>query len=137
VLPATTLFRILCNAELIPIVLDGNTLPLHLGRRRRLFTPAQHTALAARDDGCAFPGCERPPRFCEAHHNREWDRDNGPTDVDNGCMLCNYHHALVHREGWIARIAANGFPEFIPPRAYDPDRRPRQHHRYRMKSRSA
>lgn len=34
--------------------------------------------------------------FLEAHHIRWFSRDEGPTDVDNGVMLCSYHHHLVH-----------------------------------------
>jgi hypothetical protein len=55
-------------------------------------------ALVARDGGCAFPGCDRKPRWCDAHHLKHWE-DDGPTDLDNGCLLCRRHHTLVHN-GW-------------------------------------
>ncbi|MGH8970366.1 MAG: HNH endonuclease, partial [Actinomycetes bacterium] len=65
------------------------------------------------------------------HHGWHW-ADGGPTDVDNGALLCLYHHQQVHRQGWTVALAPNGFPQFIPPASIDPDRRPRQHHRYRL-----
>jgi Domain of unknown function (DUF222) len=122
--------RALCAAGVLPLVFRGPSRPMHLGRRRRLFTPAQHAVLAARDRGCAFPSCTRAPAACTAHHMRHW-AEGGPTDVGNGCLLCAHHHALVHREGWATRLARNGYPEFVPPPAYDPHRRPRQHLRFR------
>jgi hypothetical protein len=111
------------------MVFTGPARPLRLGRTRRLFTIGQHAVLAARDRGCAFPGCTRPPDACAAHHGRHWTQ-GGRTDIENGCLLCEYHHALVHREGWGVRLARNGYPEFVPPPAIDPTGRPRQHLRY-------
>ena len=35
--------------------------PLDVGREQRLFTARQRIALAARDGGCRWPGCDRPP----------------------------------------------------------------------------
>ncbi|WP_242419678.1 HNH endonuclease signature motif containing protein, partial [Frankia sp. CpI1-P] len=34
--------------------------------------PHLRRALAARDRGCTFPGCDRPPSWCEAHHVIHW-----------------------------------------------------------------
>ncbi len=50
-----------CQAALIPTVLDGDSLPLDLGRDQRLFSKAQRNALAVRDRGCSFGGCDEPP----------------------------------------------------------------------------
>ncbi len=43
-------------------------------------------ALVARDRGCAFPGCDRPPAMCQVHHCQHWAH-HGETKVEN-CMLC-------------------------------------------------
>ncbi|WP_396044261.1 DUF222 domain-containing protein [Aeromicrobium sp. UC242_57] len=59
-----------CNLGLIPQVFGGKSLPLDHGHEQRLFTKAQKQALAARDHGCTFPGCDRPPEQSEAHHYR-------------------------------------------------------------------
>jgi len=49
-------------------VLGAASEPLDVGRATRLIPPAIRRALIARDRGCAFPGCRRPPRWCDAHH---------------------------------------------------------------------
>ena len=60
-----------------------------------------------RDQGCVFAGCERPPAWCEAHHARPWST-GGPTDIDNGCLLCCFHHHLVHAGEWTVLMAPDG-----------------------------
>jgi hypothetical protein len=119
----------LCDAAIIPMVFHGPGLALHVGRTRREFTPAQRRALTARDRGCTFPGCHRRASACAAHHLTHW-ADGGRTDLDNGALLCRWHHQLIHREGWEGRLDARGRPEYRPPASIDPERRPRQHLRY-------
>jgi hypothetical protein len=80
-------------------------------------------AVADRDKGCTFPGCERPPKHCQAHHVVEW-RDGGATAVENLALLCGRHHRIVHHTDWEIRMT-DGHPEFLPPRYVDPERRPR------------
>ena len=46
-----------CDAQVIPIVLDGAGQPLDIGRGSRVVPRHLRRALAARDRGCAFPGC--------------------------------------------------------------------------------
>jgi hypothetical protein len=50
---AKTARRLAADAQIIPVVLGGNSEVLDLGTPRRLFTRAQRIALAERDDGCA------------------------------------------------------------------------------------
>ncbi len=92
--------RLACAAGTVTITVDDNGQPLNLGRERRLFSRAQRVALAARDGRCRWPGCERPPSWCEAHHIKHWQRDGGRTDVADGILLCRHHHLLVHNNGW-------------------------------------
>src|SRR5256885_1129761 len=79
--------RIACDADVIPIVLNGEGVPLDVGRTHRLVKPQQRRALIARDKGCAFPGCTRSPRWTDAHHVIHW-KDGGPTDLHNLVLLC-------------------------------------------------
>jgi hypothetical protein len=131
VISAAAARRIACDAKLISAVLGGDGHPLDLGRTRRLFTPAQRRALALRDgDGCAFPGCDRPGSWCDAHHLRHW-LDGGPTDLSNGVLLCGWYHQVIHRGEWAVVMAADGRPDFIPPAFIDPARRPRRNTRHR------
>jgi len=122
--------RLACNANLIPVVLGSDSAILDLGLTRRLFDRYQRLALALRDGGCIWPGCERTPAWCEAHHITFW-ADGGPTDLANGCLLCPYHHHLIHSSaGWQIHLASDGLPEVIPPVRLDPTRHPRRHERF-------
>ncbi len=90
---------LLCSGWVRKIVRDPHTGEIiDLGRRQRPFSRAQRRALVHRDRGCVFPGCDRGPRWCDAHHLRPWE-DGGLTDLVNGVLLCRRHHQLVHR-GW-------------------------------------
>jgi hypothetical protein len=120
--------RLACNASLVPAVLGGDSAVLDLGLGRRLFDRYQRLALALRDKGCVFPGCDRPPTSCEGHHITTWAQ-GGPTDLANGCLLCPFHHHLVHAGEWAVRMATNGVPEIVPPARIDPDRKSIRHQR--------
>ena len=124
--------RIACDCELTAMLIDGDGVPLKLGRSERLVSPAQRRALIARDHGCAFPGCSRPPAWTQAHHIRHWI-DRGPTDLANLVLLCGQHHRVIHYDGWDIHMGTDGHPWFLPPAWMDPLRQPRpaqhrQHH---------
>ena len=108
----------------IPWVCGGEGEILDWGREKRLFTTAQKLALVTRDGGCAM--CGLPPGMTKAHHLRWWQRDSGPTDLDNGVLLCETCHHRIHDNGWEIRVdgvAARVW--FIPPPHVDPSRTPR------------
>ena len=114
--PGSVLDRTLCETGFIDVTLDSCGNPLDVGREHRLFTPPQRIALAARDGGCMWPGCDRPPVFCEAHHIDEWDAEEGRTDIDRGILLCAYHHLHLHLTGWkIVREGKGAFVLLPPP----------------------
>lgn len=122
---AATARRILCDVGALPVVLSGRGEPLDVGRPRRLFTGPQRVALAIRDGGCRFPGCDRPPSWSEAHHITPYSR-GGPTDLRNGVLLCRRHHLLVHDHGWeIRHDLSPGQLLLVPPVAVDRERTPR------------
>lgn len=123
--------RIACDADLIPAVLGGEGEILDLGRARRLFTRAQRKAITARDGGCAAPGCTLPAAWCEVHHIGHWEH-GGPTDVDNGVLLCSHHHHAVHA-GWWHIDMDDGVPWFTPAPHLDTDRTPRRNHFHRTR----
>ncbi|GAA1816069.1 HNH endonuclease signature motif containing protein [Agromyces neolithicus] len=114
--------RMAADAELIPAVLGGASVPLDLGRAARLFTRAQRLALAERDGGCA--SCGQNISYVEAHHIRWWERDTGPTNLSNGVMLCSFCHHSIHREGWQINASPNEV-WFTPPPHVDPDQKAR------------
>jgi len=97
---ATLTDRLRAAARRLPPVLGGApSQPLDVGRTTRVVQPAQRVALAVRDGGCVFPGCDRPLSWCEAHHLVHW-LDGGPTDLDNLVLVCRAHHRAVHEGGW-------------------------------------
>ena len=87
--------RLACTAGLLPVVLDGRSLPLDLGATQRLFSEAQRVALSTRHTHCAAEDCQRPFAWCEIHHRQPWSR-GGPTDLANAVPLCGYHHRQAH-----------------------------------------
>lgn len=126
----------LCDADILPVVLGGGSQVLDVGRAQRLATPAIRMALEQRDGGCVFPGCDRPPQACHAHHILPWWA-GGATAVDNLVLVCPHHHGIVEpgrhaaADRWQVRIRADGIAEVLPPLHVDPRRRPRLHARFR------
>lgn len=132
--------RLACDANLIPAVLGTDSRPLDLGRTHRLFMGTVRSALVLRDQGCAFPGCDATATMSEAHHIVPWYA-GGPTSLDNGVLLCAFHHRMVEPDPkrdehcWQIHFDQAGCPVFVPPRQVDLIRRPRQHQRYRLRDR--
>lgn len=132
---AGELRRLCCDADLVPAVLGAASEILDVGREHRLVTRALRTALTLRDGGCVFPGCQTRPAVCEAHHITPW-WNGGETALSNLALLCHHHHGLIEpakyatRDQWELRIGDDGTPEAIPPRRYDPRRRPLRHARF-------
>lgn len=106
-LDAGTLRRLACDADIIPVVLGGDSEPLDVGRAKRLFTGGLRTAIIHRDRGCTFPGCDRPPDWCDAHHVQPW-WVGGETSLDNAALLCARHHTIVHRDLLTAEVTSTG-----------------------------
>jgi hypothetical protein len=123
--------RLICDGDSRVVTFDESGQPLDVGREQRFFTKKQRIALAARDGGCVFGDCDKPPSMTEAHHIVYWARDKGQTNVKDGVCLCKFHHLLIHNHGWeIRRVAGRYY--LIPPRSIDPDQNP-----VPMRSRSA
>lgn len=110
-LPAWLIDQHACTSGQVPVVIDRDGNPLFLGREQRLFSPRQRVALAVRDGGCRWRGCDRPSSYCEAHHIDHYTRDEGRTDVDRGILLCRFHHMQLHHGGW--RITRDGTGDFV------------------------
>ncbi len=123
-LSAASARRLACDARVIPVVLGTAGEPLDVGRSSYPVTAAIWRALVARDGGCGFAGCDRPPEWTEAHHILPW-ADGGETSVDNCGLFCDFHHRRVHHEGWEVTLI-DGVVHVIPPPWVDPDRLPRR-----------
>ena len=114
-LSVSAIRRLACDAEIVPAVLGSRGEVLDVGRTQRLVTTAIWTALTVRDRHCAFPGCDRPPIMCHAHHIRHW-ADGGESKLANLVLLCGHHHRTIHDTPWEIRINPHDKrPEFLPP----------------------
>lgn len=99
-LPAETVRRLCCDAEVYPIVLGTASEVLDAGRMRRTASRSQRRALAAIHRTCAHPDCTAGFDVCRLHHVQFWTDQRGPTDLDNLLPLCERHHHLVHEGRW-------------------------------------
>jgi hypothetical protein len=102
-LPDGTTRTLRCAAELTALIVDSLGVPLAMGHKIRLATLDQKKALAVRDGGCTFSGCDAPVRWCDAHHMPGWEH-GGRTDLDSMALLCRWHHGIAHRTGWTTGI---------------------------------
>ncbi|WP_421735371.1 DUF222 domain-containing protein [Cellulomonas sp.] len=91
------LAQALCDCEITRIVMTAEGVPLDLGRTKRTYAGVHRRAVVARDRQCAWNGCHTSARWSQVHHLRWWDRDRGSTSIENGVLLCDYHHHEVHR----------------------------------------
>lgn len=118
-----TVIRSLCEADVNLAVFGGPGELLYYGRSRRTASPAQKQALFVRDGGCVF-GCDTPLEYLRAHHIEEWAKDQGRTDIDTMCLVCDIDHDWIHHDGWHVTMT-NGRPAVIPPPWIDPRQTPR------------
>ncbi len=115
-LPAATARRMACDAAIIPAVYGADSEILDFGRRTRTISAGLRHFLTARDGGCTWPGCDRPPSYTEAHHRKHWI-DGGETNPEDLELLCVAHHHKVHEGGWNMTIGQDPdrTPWFWPP----------------------
>ncbi len=104
-LPARTLRQLACDAQILPAIFSGSSVPLDLGRARRTASGSQRAALVARDKHCI--GCGAKASWCQAHHIVHW-QDRGPTNLDNMCLLCSRCHHKVHDQDWTVHRTPTG-----------------------------
>ena len=79
-----------CDAAVVPIVMNGKGQPLDVGRATRTIPDGLRRAVAARDRGCAHPGCGRPVSWRNPSHRAVGARRSD--HVSNLVMLCRAHH---------------------------------------------
>ena len=99
--------RLACNAGILPMVLAGRSRPLDVGRKKRFHDSAQRTAMGIRDGECRAAGCDIPAAWTEAHHLRPWSA-GGRTSVDDGVLLCGFHHHQAHDRRYDMTTLASG-----------------------------
>jgi hypothetical protein len=65
----------------------------------RAIPQALTMALVVRDRVCAVPGCGESDHLQVDHRDVDYSK-GGPTELDNLCRLCVYHHDLKTHGGW-------------------------------------
>ncbi|MFJ2618320.1 HNH endonuclease signature motif containing protein [Glutamicibacter sp. NPDC087344] len=113
---------LLCNAGLYPVVLNGKSQILDLGRTQRLFSKAQARAIRAAYRGCAYPGCSMPAERCELDHLDKWEH-GGSTDIGSSNLHCEVHHIARHCGLFHAVKVPGSRPMVLLPKSLDPQRR--------------
>lgn len=76
--------RLACDASVSRVIVGPGSRPLEAGRSTRVVPATIRRALWVRDRGCRFPGCGRPPGWCDAHHVVHW-ADGGTTGSRTSC----------------------------------------------------
>ena len=100
----STVKSLLCDAGIHRFITDGASITLDAGRTTRTVNHHLFTALALRDQGCRFPGCDRPVTHCEAHHAIPWQH-GGETTTQNLVLLCwRHHHDFAHHPQWQLKL---------------------------------
>ncbi|MFC9980560.1 DUF222 domain-containing protein [Gordonia sp. NPDC127522] len=113
--------QVSCDGSLTEIILNGEGVPLQMGHTHRLYPAHLRKAIIVRDACCIK--CGAPPSHTQVHHVTHW-ADGGPTDLDNGCLLCQRCHTQVHHHGWDIVMGFDRHPWLVPPASIDPQRRP-------------
>jgi Domain of unknown function (DUF222) len=99
VVPAATVQRLACDASIRRVLLGPDSAVIDVGRALRVPSGAGRAALRVRDQGCVWPGCDRPSSWTNAHHVLHWGH-GGDTNLENLVLLCHRHHWSVHEGGW-------------------------------------
>ena len=96
--------RYLCDARIHRVLVDAESMVLDYGREERTAPAHLFRALVVADRRCRWPGCDRQPIWCHAHHVWWWEH-GGPTDLDNLVLLCSRHHHPVHEGGYQLKLS--------------------------------
>lgn len=114
VLSAEDARRLACDADIARVLTGPDGVVVDVGRTARTATADQWRALRLRDKGCTWPGCDRPPGWCQSHHIIWWE-NGGRTDLANMTLLCSHHHHRVHDHGWSLERLDDGGLRFTGP----------------------
>jgi hypothetical protein len=121
-----TIQRLACDAGYHRVVTQGRSSILDYGTTRRNIPVNLFNALVVRDRGCRFPGCDRPPHWCEAHHIDHWE-NHGPTKIENLVLACSRHHHLLHMPGWHIQLQPDATTHVTTPTGHTLIDRPPGH----------
>lgn len=96
VLPSFLRDTVCCDAMVTTVWLNSTGVPFDVGTPTSSIPIRNRRAAIARDRHCRYPGCARPARWGDVHHNQHRCRQ-GTHEITNLVVLCKFHHQLVHR----------------------------------------
>ena len=102
-LPVVAVRRLACQAQILPVVMNSDGVPIDVGRQNRLATARQRRLIFAMYRTCAVPDCDVGVAHCVPHHIEYWE-NGGRTDLNNLVPLCSRHHHAAHEGGWGLRL---------------------------------
>lgn len=92
------------------LLTDARREAVELSTERYEPSPPIWREVVARDQHCAYPGCDRPAVRSELDHTVPWPE--GATRTGNLAPLCTLHHQVKHSEGFRMRRLEDGRLEF-------------------------
>ena len=103
--------RLACSAAIMPFVMGGKSVIHDQGRARRLFSDSIRTALNLLYPECTVDDCSIPAAWTEAHHKVPWSK-GGRTRLEDGTLLCPFHHHRAHDPAWNVTYHHDGTTSF-------------------------
>ena len=99
--------RIACEAGILPVVLNGTSQTLDLGRTKRFHSQSQRIAASIEHPTCQAANCDWPAGMSHMHHLDPWHQ-GGTTDLSKTAVLCPRHHTLIHHHDYAHEIRPDG-----------------------------
>jgi len=107
-IPADTIRRLMCEADVTRVIMRGASEVVDVGRTQRLATPAIRKAVWARSGGVCEICHQVPAIRCQVHHIRPWEH-GGETSLENSLLVCSHDHHLLHEGRHTVKRTAEGF----------------------------
>ncbi|WP_460809636.1 HNH endonuclease signature motif containing protein [Nocardioides salsibiostraticola] len=92
-----------CEAGILPVILNGTSQVLDLGRTKRFHTRSQRIAASIEHPTCQAANCDWPAGMSHMHHLDPWHQ-GGATDLNRTAVLCPRHHTLIHHHDYAHEI---------------------------------
>jgi hypothetical protein len=108
-----TVHRLTCDGRCQVVVDDLLGRTVEVAKTKHAVPRWLRRRVLKRDGGCRWPGCGRTA-LLHAHHLVYWSR-GGETAECNLCMLCWFHHHVVHEGGWRIEGDPTGVLRFVSP----------------------
>jgi hypothetical protein len=105
----TLLEQVRANSVIEPVLVDGDGVPVAVGRRTSVLSPKIARAVVLRDGQCRVPGCARRHGL-EVHHlrPRSW---GGTDEIANLAAVCPSHHRTLVPHGDRALVGNSNQPD--------------------------